>query len=270
MKYNFKYFITFFILGFSLYASFEKREAGAREQSLGNSVVALDNTPFAIIYNPANIRPGPAFNVYANYRNFYGLPGIYQADIVANTPIYGIGFAFAVSKYGNDLYSEVEISAGGSYNITENLSLGIGLQGYFLSIKNYGDSQSFGLNLGFQYEYLETLSIGAFITNINNPRIGSVEEELPQTFSLGFKYDLMKRASLFFELFRDVKHEQDYRGGFEYEPYDNIFLRVGIMDNTSSYSFGFGSSINFLIFDYALIDHSVLGISHAITIGVEI
>lgn len=270
MKYNFKYLIIFLFLCNLLYASFEKKEAGAREQSLGNSVVALENTPFAILYNPANIRTGSSFNVYTSYRNFYGLTGIYQADIVANTLIFGIGSAFAISKYGNDLYSEVEINAGGNYNITEKLSLGLGLNGYFLSIKNYGDSQSFGLNLGFQYEYLETLSIGAFISNINNPKIGSVEEELPQTFSLGFKYDLMKRATLFFELFRDVKHEQDYRAGFEYEPYENIFLRVGVMDNTGTYSFGFGSSFNFLIFDYALIDHSVLGISHAISIGVEI
>jgi hypothetical protein len=270
MKYNFKYFIIFLFIGFSLFASFEKREAGAREQSLGNSVVALNNTPFALLYNPANIQSAASFNVYTGYRNFYGLPGIYQADIVANTSIYGIGSAFAVSKYGNDLYSEMEISAGGSYNIAENLSLGLSLQGYFLSIKNYGDAQSFGLNLGVQYDYLETLSIGAFVTNVNNPKIGSVKEELPQTFSLGLKYNMMERATLFFELFRDVKHDQDYRGGFEYEPYDNMFLRIGVMDNTNSYSFGVGSSFRFLHFDYALIDHSVLGISHAISLGVDI
>lgn len=270
MKYNFKYFVIFLLSCYSLFASFEKKEAGAREQSLGNAIVALGNSPFALLYNPANIHSIASFNVYTSYRNFYALPGIYQADIVANTSIYGIGAAFAVSKYGNDLYSEMEIRTGGSYNIVENLSLGMSLQGYILSIKNYGDAQSWGLNLGIQYEYLEKLSFGAFITNINNPQIGSAKEELPQTFSLGFKYSMVERATLFFELFRDVKHEQDYRGGFEYEPYDKIFLRVGVMDNTNTYSFGVGSSIGFLKFDYALIDHSVLGISHAITFGVDI
>jgi len=257
-------------MGFSLSASFEKNEAGAREQSLGNAIVALDNTPFALLYNPANIQSVPSFSVYTSYRNFYGLTGIYQADIVANTSINGIGSAFSVSKYGNDLYSEMEIKAGGSYKIVENLSLGMSLQGYFLSIKNYGDAKSWGLNIGLQYNYLENLSIGAFVTNINNPTIGSVEEELPQTFSLGFKYNLMDRVTLFFELFRDVKHEQDYRVGFEYEPYDKVFLRLGVMDNTNTYSFGVGSSFSFLKFDYAIIDHSILGISHAITLGVDI
>jgi len=237
---------------------------------LGNAIVALNNTPFALLYNPANIQSVSSFNLYTSYRNFFGISDIYQADIIVNTLVYGVGSAFNVSKYGNDLYSEIEIRAGSSYNIAANLSLGIGVQGYFLSIKNYGDSQNWGLNLGFQYDYLEEFSIGAHVTNINNPKIGSVDEELPQTFSLGFKYNLTERATLFFELFRDVKHEQDYRGGFEYEPYNNIFLRFGVMDNTNTYSFGFGSRFSFLNLDYALIDHSVLGISHSITLGVDI
>lgn len=253
----------------SLFASFEKREAGAREQSLGNAIVAMDNTPFALLYNPANIHSEISCGVYTSYRNFYGIPGIYQADIAATKNISGIGSAVSVSKYGNDLYSEIEISAGGSYNIIKDLYLGLSVKGYFLSIKNYGSANSWGLNLGLQYDYLENLSIGATVTNINNPKIGSIEEELPQTFSLGYKYDLMERATLYFELFRDVKHDQDYRGGFEYEPYDNIFLRLGIMDNTATYSFGVGSSFKFLKFDYGLIDHSVLGISHVISLGVD-
>ena len=270
MKYNFKYFIFFLFTGFSLFASFEKNEAGAREQSLGNAIVALNNTPFALIYNPANIQSATAFNVYTSYRNFYGLPGIYQADIIANTSMYGIGSAFALSKYGNELYSEMEIRVGGSYRFTENLTVGISLQGYFLSIKNYGDTKSWGLNIGLQYNFIEKLSIGAFITNINNPKIGSVKEEIPKTFSLGFKYNLIDRATLYFELFRDIKHEQDYRGGFEYEPYDKLFLRIGVMDNTNTYSLGVGSSFGFLKFDDAIIDHTLLGISHVITLGVDI
>jgi hypothetical protein len=254
----------------SLFASFEKKEAGAREQSLGNATVALEKTPFALLFNPSNIQSVSSFNLYTSYRNFYGMSDIYQADIVVNTSIYGLGSALSISKYGNQIYSEIQISAGSNYVISKYLSLGISLQGYFLSIKNYGDSQSWGLNLGFQYNFVEDFSIGAFITNINNPRIGSINEEIPQTFSLGFKYNLINKAILLFEFFRDVNHEQDYRGGFEYEVYNNIFLRFGVMDNSNTYSFGFGSSLNFLNFDYALINHSVLGISHSITLGVDI
>jgi hypothetical protein len=198
------------------------------------------------------------------------LPDIYQADIVLNTSIYNMNSAFAVSKYGNQLYSEIHISAGSSYKIVDYLSVGISLQGYFLSIKNYDNAQNWGINLGFQYNFLEDLSIGAHITNINNPKFSSVHEEIPKTFSLGFKYSIVKNGTLLFEFFRDVKFEQDYRGGFEYEPYDNILIRFGIMDNTNTYSFGFGSRFNFLNIDYALINHSILGISHSITLGVII
>jgi hypothetical protein len=270
MKYNFKYFVVFLLSCTTVWAAFDKKESGAREQSLGNAVVAMHNSAFALIYNPANIQSASAFNVFTSYRNFYGVPEIYQADIIANTAVYNIPVAIAVSKYGNDLYAETEISAGGSYKIYDNLSLGISLQGYFLSIKNYGESQSWGINLGIQYNYLESLSIGAFVSNINQPTIGSIKEDLPQTFALGFQYRLMEKGTLYLELFRDVKHEQDYRAGFEYQLFEQLFLRMGIMDNTNTYSFGLGSSFGFMHFDYALLNHSILGVSHVITLGAEI
>lgn len=272
MKYNFKYWLKIIYLLFtcSIYASFEKNEAGAREQSLGNATVALANSHFALFYNPANIQSISTFDIWTSYRNFYGLPDIYQADIVLNTSIYNINSALGISKYGNQLYSEIQISAGGRYHIVEDLSVGISLQGYFLSIKNYGDAQNWGLNLGLQYNYLDNLSVGAHISNINNPKFSTVSEEIPKTFSLGFKYGIIANGTLLFEFFRDVKHEQDYRGGFEYEPYNNIIIRFGIMDNTNAYSFGFGSRFKFLNFDYALINHTILGISHSITLGVII
>ena len=272
MKYNFKYYLIIIYLSFTCYllASFEKKEAGAREQSLANATVALENSPFAIFYNPANIQSISDFNIWTSYRNFYGMSDIYQADIILNTSIYNMNSAFSVSKYGNQLYSEIQIGIGSSYKLADNLSVGISLQGYFLAIKNYSDTQTWGLNVGFQYDYLENFSIGAQITNINNPKLGKTNEEIPKTFSLGFRYDVIKKGTLFFEFFRDVKHEQDYRAGFEYEPYNNIIIRFGVMDNTNTYSFGFGSRFNFINIDYALINHSVLGISHSITLGVVI
>ena len=157
MKYNFKYFIVYLLVSTTSWAAFEKNEAGAREQSLGNAVVAMEQSFFALIYNPANIKSTSAFNVFTSYRNFYGNPEIYQADIIANTNLFGLPSAFAVSKYGNEIYSETEIRAGGSYNVIENLALGFSVQGYFLSIKNYGNAQSVGINLGIQYDYFETL-----------------------------------------------------------------------------------------------------------------
>ncbi len=72
------------IIQITAIASFEKKEAGAEEQSLGNAMVAGNGNPFAIFYNPANIIFIDGINIYAGYRNLYGMPGIYQADIVSN------------------------------------------------------------------------------------------------------------------------------------------------------------------------------------------
>ncbi len=72
-----KIFILFFLLNCSAIASFEKKEAGAKEQALGNAIVAVRGDPFAVYYNPANIIFIDGINIYAGYRNFYGIPGRY-------------------------------------------------------------------------------------------------------------------------------------------------------------------------------------------------
>ncbi|MFC2088075.1 hypothetical protein ACFLSX_00605 [Calditrichota bacterium] len=263
-------YLLIFSINFSALASFEKKEAGAREQALGNALVAFQDHPFAIHYNPANIISRDTTKIFAGYRNFFDLAGIYQADIVANTSLLNKPISFAVSKYGNDLYSEIQISFGSSISVFENFAVGGSLQLYSLSIKNYGESLACGINLGVKYKALENVYLGAHITNINSPTIGKVAEEIPRTFSLGAQYELFDRGIILFELHRDVQHEQDYRSGFEYEVFDRTFLRLGISDKSNIYSFGVGSEINIFVFDYALMVHEILGASHALSVGVKL
>lgn len=267
---NLKILLILFLSCKFLFAAFEKKEAGARELSLGNALVAFQGVPFAIYYNPANIISQKNLNIFASYRTYYGLNDIYQADLVANTTLLNTPASFAVSKYGNDLYSEIQFSCGSSINVMDEFALGGSLQLYSLSIKNYGSSQTWGINLGISYNAFEKIRIGAFITNINNPTIGKVEEELPKTFSLGVSYNLFEKGIFLFELCRDIRYEQDYRAGFEYEVFNHTYLRAGISDNTNSYSFGAGSEIEMFVFDYALLVHDTLGTSHVLSMGVNL
>ncbi len=264
----YKTILLFFVIPISMFASFEKKESGAKEQSLGNAMVAETGNPFAIFYNPANISFINGINIYADYRNFYGMPGIYQADIVSNFSVINIPVSLAFSKYGNELYSEIQLSMGSNILINKAFTFGASLQLYSLSISNYGTSNTWGLNIGLRYNVIEKVNIGAHITNINNPTIGQNKEDLPQTFSLGVKYDIFPKSIILFELFRDIRYGQDYRCGVEYEIFNKSYLRIGVSDKTDTYSFGTGIEIDRFIVDYSLMVHNILGSSHSVTAGV--
>ena len=141
---------------------------------------------------------------------------------------------------------------------------------YSLLISNYGSSNTWGLNIGIKYNVVEKISLGAHVTNINNPTIGQTKEELPKTFSLGVRYDMFSKSVILFELFRDIRYEQDYRCGFEYEIFNKTNLRIGISDKTDTYNFGAGIEFNWFIVDYSLMVHSILGTSHSVTAGVSL
>jgi len=272
MKYklNLKLALLLLLLPRILSASFEKKEAGAFEFGLGNAVVASKNIPFAIYYNPANLNASVMPEFYAAYRNFYNLPDINQADLAINFRIADMPLAVAFSTYGNQLYSEMQFSSASKYDISNLLSIGMSLQFYSLSITNYGSDLSWGINAGIAYDLSDGIRIGAQITNVNSPTIGKQNEELPQSFSLGTAYKIFEKGEFLFEFFRDTRYEQDYRAGFNYEIFNQTFIRMGITDKTDSYSFGAGSKFGTFQVDYALINHSVLGTSHSISMGISL
>lgn len=252
------------------YATFEKLEVGAQSIALGNALVAMKGSPYSLYYNPANIQVNQQTQIVFDYQNFYGIADLNQFNMIANFNINNIPLSTGINHFGNKLYQELQFILGSSYNLTDKASIGVSFQLYSLQIRGYGQQSTWGIHLGFQYYLLDDLSVGAFSTNLNQPTIGNIKEKLPQTFSLGFCYQPSNRLLINFELFRDVRFEQDYRAGFSYDIISNLFLRIGIEDKTESYSLGTGIFTELIKFDYAIKLHQTLGTSHIVSLMFEI
>jgi hypothetical protein len=253
-----------------IYAAFEKSEAGAEPLALGNACVALQGSPYALYYNPANIHDIPSLQFAFSYQTFYGITEINQLNLIANYQIKKLPLSLGINRFGNNLYQEIQFTMGSSYRLINNTYIGASVQYYSLQIKRYGQSATWGVNLGFQYNAIENLDIGIQVTNINQPHLGKIKEKLPQCFSLGFCYSPIMSIKLLAEFFRDVSFEQDYRTGIAYNVSENFIIRVGIIDKYNSYSLGFGINVKHMVFDYALLNHQILGISHVISMIMDI
>ena len=258
------FIITFFPV--YIYSAFEKIEVGAESQALGNACVALVGSPYALYYNPANINQDKGFQCAFSYQNFYGIPDINLMNMTTNFMFKKIPFSFGINRFGNNLYQELYVSIGSSYKINKDASIGICIQYYSLQINRYGQQSTWGLNTGLKYCLAEDFNIGFHVTNVNQPELGTVNEKLPQCFSLGFGYKAIPRLIILGEFFRDVSFDQDYRAGILYTLSEQFFLRVGTIDKCNMYNLGCGFILKNISFDYALLNHQVLGVSHSLSI----
>lgn len=252
------------------FSAFEKLEAGAQPISMGNAIVAMSGSPYAIYYNPAALSDNTKFEIALSHQLLFGMKDLAQTDMIINYSIAGHPFSLAMSQLGNGPYREIQFCAGSKYNITPTCAIGGSIHYYQLSISHYGQQGTWGLNLAIYYDLVPGLHLGAFVTNLNQPRISETEEQLPQTMNLGFSYEPVNELTICFALFRDIHFSQDYRVGLSYQILPVLSFRAGIEDQTNTYNFGLGIDTRWVDFDYALRVHQFLGTSHVFTLMVTL
>jgi hypothetical protein len=247
--------------------AFEKKQVGASSFAIGNAVVAIDQYLFALYYNPAALSAEENFQTAFSLQNFFGIGELNALDLTINFTVTGHPLSIAINRFGNHNYQEIQITAASRYEIFDNCAIGLSVQCYNLSIRHYGQALTWGINLSALYKLLPDLSVGALVTNLNQPVISAVREKLPQTMSLGFCYNPIPDLMIAFEIFQDMRFNQEYRAGCSYQVISLLTIRAGIEDQLNIHSYGMGINMNWINFDYALYDHSILGVSHIITLS---
>jgi hypothetical protein len=250
--------------------AFEKLETGAASIAMGNALVAVKSNSHAIYYNPASISISGKMQVAFTYQNFYEIGELNQADITTNFLLGDHAFSVAINRYGIPDYQEFQFTIGSHYNIAEDFVIGASTQYYILSIAEYGRGQTWGINISFFYQFLPRLSIGAMFTNLNQPEISKANEKLPQTMNLGFCYYPMEYLTISFELYRDIRFSPEYRAGFSYDITSSFGIRAGIENNIETFSLGFGLKTEWACSDYAVKVHPALGVSHILTLQINL
>lgn len=248
--------------------AFEKKEVGASSFAIGNAAVAIDQYSFAVYYNPAAISTKEIFQTSFSFQNYFGISDLNSVDLTTNFKLASQPFSIALNRFGNKLYQEIQLTVASRYEILEYCAVGISVQGYMLSIHQHGQVLTWGINFSTLYKLLPELSLGALITNLNQPRISAIQEKLPQTMSLGLCYYPVPDLMVSFEIFQDMRFSQEYRAGCSYQVISFLTVRAGIEDKLNIYSYGLGISMKNIDFDYTLRNHPVLGISHIATFSI--
>ncbi len=200
-------------------------------------------------------------------RNLFQLGSLNQAALNSAFRIGALPVAFGISRYGNSLYAETESRFVLAYEIAESFYLGAGLNGYWLTVKNYGQAFCAGITLAGYYRLLPAAGVAFVAQNLNEPKIGAAGEKLPLNMTLGFSYRLFNKLELNLDIVKDNLFDFEYRFGVRYRLNRWLGFMSGFREQVNTFGGGFFIIKKHLLFSYALELHQVLGYNHSLTLG---
>lgn len=250
--------------------AFERFSPGAEPASFGNSFIAFPFSVYAVYYNPANMALGEIDKIALNYRTFYGIPGILQADALGVHRIYNIPIGWGIHVFGNNLYRETTLRLCGANLIGDRVAVGAGFSLYHLAISGYGETFSVGIDFSITTKINRKFYTGAMVRNVNRPVIGTPAEPLPQSLDLGACYLPSENVTLTIGFCKETRIEPEFELGIGCRIMPALVLRAGYEDICESFSMGFGIKLSKFDFDYAITMQQVLNISHSLSVQMEL
>jgi hypothetical protein len=190
------------------------------------------------------------------------LPGTRRMAAALNVPFKfgtaGLGFF----RFGDNLYSEQLIS-GGFSNQFGIASLGIKVNYIQYRSETFGVKSAVSINFGGIAELTPKISIGAYITNINQPKISIQDNErVPTRLAAGLSFKPTDKILLLTEVEKDIAYDPTIKGAFEYAIQKKIFFRTGFNLQPNAGFFGLGFHARRVKIDYGMQYNAALSFVH--------
>ncbi|MEQ8423130.1 MAG: hypothetical protein RIA63_00370 [Cyclobacteriaceae bacterium] len=180
------------------------------------------------------------------------LPGANRAAANIILPFKIGTFSSGIFRFGDELYSEQIISTGYA-NQFGIASLGFNLNFIQQRAEGFETRSTLGLNFGGITEITPLISIGAYILNINQPKIsGSEEERLPVKLVTGVQFKPDETLLLLIEVEKDLNYDPTFKGALEYQFHKKLDFRTGFNLKPNAVSGGVGYKSGRLIIDYSI------------------
>ena len=123
------------------------------------------------------------------------------------------------------------------------------------------------MNSGILAELKDNLILGLTIRNLNSPTVSAGEESLPPSMRLGLLYLPASNFKVITEYQKERGFSDILRVGAEIELFPSQFLRLGVSNNPSIISMGFGLTSKGITIDYSAVTHQFLGTTQNISFG---
>lgn len=242
---------------------------GPRITALGTAGVAVQDV-WSAKSNQAGLASLKNPEISAGYENRFGLKELSTKSAVFALPVktYAIGAAF--QSYGVDDYNEVKTGLSLAKSFGQKLFIAVGVNYHQINITNYGNANSFSVEVGLQYKLSPNLLLASHVANPNQSKYGAnTDQIIPAHIKFGGTYIFNDQLLITSEIEKVLDNEADFKTGIEYKVVKFVALRGGISVNPFKQYAGFGVDYQKVNIDFAVASHPVLGYSPQISLGYE-
>lgn len=254
---------------FQVWAGGDPFPMGARAWGLANAASTFEDG-WALWNNAAGIARLKSRQFLTAYDIRYNMPGLQTMALGYIHPLPKGVAGISMSRLGDDLYHENTLSLAYSYP-WEKISLGARVNYLQAGMAEIGVRHAFTIEIGVRAQLLPELTLGAHIYNVTQSRFGLLTpERVPIVMKAGLAYQPSAKVTLVTEVQKDIDFPATINAGLEYEIVRNLRFRTGVGARPQLYAFGVGFSPKKLQIDYAIRTHPVLGLSHHLSLNLEL
>lgn len=232
---------------------------GARSASLGNSSAMLSDE-WSLLNNIGGLAKVNETITAFSFEAKPALPGSSRMAATYSTPLKLGALGVGVFKFGDNVYSEQVLTAGYS-NQFGIASLGMKLNYIQYRAEGFGTKSAISVSIGGITEITHQLSIGAYIQNLNQPKLTD-GERVPVRLAVGLSFKPTEEILLITEIEKDLDYNPVLKAGMEYCIHKKVFGRTGFNLNPEAAFFGVGFKGWRLKFDYAIQYNTALNFAH--------
>lgn len=252
-------FLLQFILLESTYSQSVTTTVGSRSAAIGNASSVLADE-WSLLNNIGGLAKIKETNAAFTFDAHPALPGSSRMAATFSTPLKIGAIGIGVFKFGDKLYSEQILTTGFS-NQFGIASLGIKLNYIQYRAEGFGTKNAVSLSVGGIAEITPQLSIGAYIQNLNQPKLTN-GEKVPTRLAVGLSFKPTEQVLLVTEIEKDLINDPIIKAGMEYSILKKVYARTGFNLNPEAAFFGLGFKGWRIKFDYALQFNNSLNFSH--------
>jgi len=236
---------------------------GARSAGMATASVMLTD-----IWASANNQAGlgfleqPVAALY--YENRLNVKNLSLNAATFAIPVQSTTIGLNYRYFGFSKYHESKFGLAIAKSLGEKFALGVQMD--FFNTYFAGDYGNVGVlcaEIGLLCKPVENLIVGAHLFNVTRSRQKvNFDEQIPTIMRLGIGYTIQDKAIISIETEKDLRMNAIFKGGVEYSPFGDLFLRCGLSTGMMyQYSFGTGYEWKNLTIDISFTHHKFFGFS---------
>jgi hypothetical protein len=285
----------------------EPTPQGPRAIGLAGTYVAVANDGWAMFHNPAGLAQVKNIQAFGSYQRLYisSLKSMMGGAVMPLGTVIPDGNRFGTiglsverlstgvdgdqSLTGDSRTLSSEMSMGLSYGVyllkdlRSSLAFGTNFKMMYLDYGksagasgtgedgvDLGNIYKLGIDLGLMASIRDRAYIGAFIMNLNDPKIGTTGQvrELPHKLIVGAGYIPYDGVLTAVAVEKSRGRDTRIKGGIEAKVMDQngfrMDMRFGVMSTPNVYTLGLGAIYKGFHLDYALMIHPILPVTHQV------